>query len=112
MSRSARLTAYNPYDLLPETEHDLVRLFLVGEATHVNVDDKDWLQKTSESLIQDSEVILVGDPKDPPTLRKALMDVMTVPIDTGFMLLHPKVDRVDRRVETIEIGLSLPEGVQ
>jgi len=112
VSRSARLAAYNPYDLLPETEHDLVRLFLVGEPTRVNVDDEDWSQKASECLIRDSEVILVGDPKDPPTLRKALMEVMTVPIDSGYMLLHPKVDRVDRRVETIEIGLSLPEGVQ
>jgi hypothetical protein len=40
------------------------------------------------------------------------MDLMTVPIDLGYMLLHPKVGRVDRRVESIEISLSLPEGVQ
>ena len=112
VSRSARLAAYNPYDSLPETEHDLVRLFLVGEPTRVNVNDDDWSQKASECLIRDSEVILVGDPKDTPTLRKALLEVMTVPIDSGYMLLHPKVDRVDRRVETIEVGLSLPEGVQ
>ncbi|MCP4888127.1 MAG: hypothetical protein GY904_16135, partial [Planctomycetaceae bacterium] len=112
VSRSARLTAYNPYDSLPETEHDLVRLFLSGEPTRVNVEEEDWLQKASDCLIRDSEIILVGDPKDTPSLRKALMEVMTVPIDSGFMLLHPKVERVDRRVETIEISLSLAEGVQ
>ena len=83
-----------------------MRLFLSGEPTRVNVEEEDWLQKASDCLIRDSEVILVGDPKDTPSLRKALMEVMTVPIDSGFMLLHPKVERVDRRVETIEISLS------
>ena len=112
VSRSSRLVAYNPYDSLPETEHDLVHLFLIGEATRVNIDEKDWSQKARDCLIKDSEVILVGKPDELPVLRRALMDLMTVPIDSGYMLLHPKVGRVDRRVESIEISLSLPEGVQ
>jgi hypothetical protein len=112
VSRSARLVAYNPYDSLPETEHDLVHLFLIGRATRVNINDKDWSQKARDCLVKDSEVILVGKPDDLPVLRGALMDLMTVPIDSGYMLLHPKVGRVDRRVESIEISLSLPEGVQ
>ncbi len=112
VSRSARLAVYNPYDLLPETEYDLVRLFLEGEPNRINVTETDWLGKVNDFLIQDSEVILVGYPKDLPTLRKALMEVMTVPIDAGYMLLHPKVNRVNRRLETIEIFLSLQEGVQ
>lgn len=112
VSRSARLAAYNPYDLLPETEHDLIHLFLIGEATRVNIDDEGWSQEACACLIKNSEVILVGRPDKLPDLRKALLDLMTVPIDSGFMLLHPKVDRVDRRVESIEISLSLPEGVQ
>lgn len=112
VSRSARLAAYNPYDSLPETEHDLVRLFLVGEPMRVSVDNSDWRQQACDALVHDSEVILVAEPSDLPILRKSLMEVMTVPIDSGFMLLHPKVNRVDRRAESIEIGLSLPEGVQ
>lgn len=111
-SRSARLVAYNPYESLPETEHDLVHLFLIGEATRVNIDDEGWSQKACDCLIKDSEVILVGKPEELPVLRKALMELMTVPIDSGYMLLHPKVERVNRRVESIEISLSLPEGVQ
>jgi hypothetical protein len=112
VSRSARLAAYNPFSQLPETEHDLVRLFLVGEPQRVSVENDDWLQIACESLVRDSEVILVAKPSDLQVLRKALMDVMTIPIDSGFMLLHPKVNRVDRRAESIEIGLTLPEGVQ
>ena len=111
-SRSARLTAYNPYDSLPETEHDLVHMFLIGEPTRVNIDDEGWFQKACDCLIKDSEVILVGRPDQLPDLRRALMEVMTVPLDSGYMLLHPKVERVDRRVESIEISLTLPEGVQ
>lgn len=112
VSRSARLAAYNPFDQLPETEHDLVRLFLVGEPQRVSVDNDDWREQACEHLVRDSEVILESKPEDMPKLRKSLMEVMTIPIDSGFMLLHPKVNRVDRRADSIEIGLSLPEGVQ
>lgn len=112
VSRSARLAAYNPFDQLPETEHDLVRVFLVGEPKRVPVENSDWHAQACDALVRDSEVILVAEPSDLPILRKSLMEVLTVPIDSGFMLLHPKVNRVDRRAESIEIGLSLPEGVQ
>jgi len=112
VSRSARLAAYNPFDQLPETEHDLVGLFLVGEPERVSVEDPGWRKAASEYLIRDSEVVLVALPNRLPVLRQALMDIMTTPIDSGFLLLHPKVNRVDRFAETIEIGLTLPEGMQ
>lgn len=112
VSRSARLAAYNPFDQLPETEHDLVRLFLVGEPQRVSVDSHDWHQKASDFLVRESEVILVAKPDSLSVIRQALMEVMTVPIDAGFMLLHPKVNRVDRCENSIEIHLSLLEGVQ
>ena len=112
VSRSARLAVYNPFDLLPETEHDLVRLFLVGEPERVSVDDAGWREHASEYLIRDSEVILVARPNRLPALREALMDIMTHPIDSGFLLLHPKVKCVNRFAESIEIGLTLPEGMQ
>lgn len=112
VSRSARLAAYNPFLSLPETEHDLIRLFLNGEPRRVSVDQENWRHELRECLIRDSEVILESKPDDLPKLRKSLMEVMTVPIDSGFMLLHPKVNRVDRRSDSIEIVLSIPEGVQ
>jgi len=111
-SRSARLAVYNPFDQLPETEHDLIRLVLTGEPQRVSVDQDDWRDEVRECLVRDSEVILESSPDDLPKLRNSLMEVMTVPIDSGYMLLHPKVNRVDRKADSIEIALSLPEGVQ
>jgi hypothetical protein len=112
VSRSARLAAYNPFSPLPETEHDLVRIFLCGDPQRVSVDETEWRSVASEHLVRDSEVILVAKPDQLPALRKALMDIMTTPIDSGFLLLHPKVNRVDRFAESIEVRLLLPEGVQ
>jgi hypothetical protein len=106
------LTAYNPFNQLLETEHDLVRMFLTKEPKKVSVDDTKWLETAREHLIRDSEVILVSQPNDLQKLRESLLDIMTTPIDSGFLLLHPKVDRVDRFAESIEISLALPEGVQ
>lgn len=112
VSRSARLAAYNPFDQLPDTEPDLVRLFLLGEPQRISVRNADWHQHVCDALVLDGEVILVAKPSDLPILRTSLMDVMTVPIDSGFMLLHPKVHRVERRAESIEIALYLLEGAQ
>jgi hypothetical protein len=112
VSRSARLAAYNPFSPLPETEHDLVRLFLSGEPQRVSVDEEDWRRIAGEHLVQDSEVILFARPGKLPALREALMDIMTTPIDSGFLLLHPKVKRVDRFADSVEIILTLPEGMQ
>ncbi len=112
ISRSARLAAYNPFSPLPETEHDLVRLFLSGEPQRVSVDEEDWRRIAGEYLVQDSEVILFARPGQLPALREALMDIMTTPIDSGLLLLHPKVKRVDRFADSVEIILTLPEGMQ
>lgn len=112
VSRSARLAAYNPFCSLPETEHDLVRLFLSGEPQRVSVHDANWREVASDYLIRDSEVILASQAGQLPALRDALLDIMTTPIDSGFLLLHPKVTRVERLSETVEIHLSLPEGLQ
>ncbi len=112
VSRSARLATYNPFSPLLETEHDLVRLFLGREPQRVSVEEEHWRRISSEFLVQDSEVILVAKPGQLPALREALMTIMTTPIDSGFLLLHPKVNRVNRFAESVEIILTLPEGMQ
>ena len=112
VARSARLSASNPYDPLPETEREIVRLFLDREATRVSVEAEDWYQQACDLLVRESEVILTVQPDGLQKIRHALLEVMTAPIDSGFMLLHPKVNRVDRSNNSIEIHLSLLEGVQ
>jgi hypothetical protein len=112
VARSARLSASNPYDALPETEREIVRLFLDREATRVSVEAEDWYQQACDLLVRESEVILTVQPDGLQKIRNALLEVMTAPIDSGFMLLHPKVNRVDRSENSIEIQLSLLEGLQ
>ena len=111
-ARSARLSVYNPFDALPETEHDLVRLTLSGEPERVWAPSTDWREKLVEYLARDSEVVLQSAATDLPELRDRLLEIVTVPVDAGYMLLHPRVIRVDRRAEHVEILLSLPEGIQ
>jgi ATP-dependent helicase Lhr and Lhr-like helicase len=111
-ARSARLAAYNPFDSLLETEHDLVRLALSGDPQRVSATEADWQEKLVEYLVRDSEVILQSAAEDLPQLRETLLEIITIPIDAGYMLLHPRVNRVDRRAENVEILLSLPEGIQ
>jgi hypothetical protein len=112
VSRSARLTAYNPFSRLPETEHDLVLLALDNDATRVSVDNESWLEQSHEVLVRDNKVVLFTKSEELPRLRKALMTVMTTPVENGFLFSYPKITRVDRRSDVVEIELLNDEGLQ
>jgi len=111
-ARSARLAVYNPFSQLPATEHDLVRLFLDGEPVRVSVEGADWRQEMGECLIRDGEVILEAPSSRTALLRDSLLSVVTVPVDTGFMLVHPRINGIDRRGGSVSVALSLSEGMQ
>jgi hypothetical protein len=110
--RGQRLTVYNPFAKLPDTEHDLVRDCLQGTPDIVNVTAENWRAAVTASLLRDSTVVLRATSSDVPRLRAALISIMTEPVDTGFLLLHPRVGTVSRGDGVIDITLELAEGSQ
>jgi hypothetical protein len=110
--RGQRLAAYNPFDELPATEHDLVRDCLEGEPRSVSIMDENWQESIAEFLVRDSIAILQAPLVAIQQLRMALLSVMATPIDTKFMLLHPAVRGVERRSGNVQITLILAEGAQ
>jgi len=89
-----------------------VRDCLSGEPATVSIDQPDWLDAVTESLIQESVVVIHAPFASIQQLRRALLVVMTAPIDTEFMLLHPTVRGVERRSGMVRVTLTLAEGNQ
>jgi hypothetical protein len=110
--RGQRLAVYNPFADLPAAEHDLVRDCLEGEPTVVSIGRSDWRDEVTAALIRESVVILQAPFAAVQQLRTALLAVMASPIDTEFMLLHPRVRGVERRAGMVRVTLTLAEGNQ
>ena len=51
-------------------------------------------------------------PADARTLRGAVMEVQGVPVDAGFLMLHPRVIGVARDGEDLRVRLELREAFQ
>jgi hypothetical protein len=110
--RGQRLSVYNPFVRLPDTEHDLVRDCLQGSPDIVHVTVEDWRERVTESLLRESAVVLRAPSGDAASLRAALISIMAEPVDTGILLLHPRVRTVNRGDGVIDITLELAEGSQ
>lgn len=110
--RTSRLRSYNPFSAIPETEYDLVRTCLANAPPKVDIADSDWLSKAHECLATRSEVLLDVDSSMIALLRGALLKVMSVPVDLGYLLSHPRVRGTERRGGRVQVHLVLMEGVQ
>lgn len=110
--RSRRLSTYNPFAKLPATEHDLVRNCLPHNVEFVDVTTVDWRQQSDHFLVRDGTVELRAPISETRLLRSAILSVITTPIDSGFMLLHPRVRGTGRSTGFVSATLDLTEAVQ
>ena len=110
--RGHRLSVYNPFAALSAPEHDLVRDCLGTSAKAVSLSDSDWADRVSEALVSDSEVVLRAGVAETLRLRQAVIQLLVNPIDTGFLLLHPRVCGIERGAGGIEVTLVISEGLQ
>ncbi len=110
--RGRRLSVYNPFVHLPDAEHDLVRDCLQDGPEVVAVTRPDWRNQAAAFLVRDSAVVLRADAEDTARLREALISMMSEPVDTDFLLLHPRVRGIERGAGAIDVMLELGEGIQ
>ncbi|MDA1018434.1 MAG: hypothetical protein O3A00_28755, partial [Planctomycetota bacterium] len=110
--RSRRLSVYNPFAKLPSTEHDLVRNCLPSNVEVVDVATTGWRKRADELLVRDSAVELRAPAAESRTLRSAILSMIADPVDSGFMLLHPRVRSMERGTGFVSVTLDLAEAVQ
>ena len=107
--RGHRLSAYNPFSRLPDSEHDLVRDCLPPGPQVVTVTTTGWRDLVENCLVNNGAVVLHALSEDVGVLRGALLTALAEPVDTGFMLLHPRIIGTDRNDGGISVTLELAE---
>ena len=71
-----------------------------------------WRELLAGALLESGSAFLSAPPADARTLRSAVMEVQGIPVDAGFLMLHPRVIGVVRDGEDLRVRLELREAFQ
>jgi hypothetical protein len=110
--RANSLRAYNPYHPHPPTDRALVLTALRRTTPVIPLSNPQWRELLAGALLEGGSAYLSAPPADARTLRSAVMEVQGIPVDAGFLMLHPRVIGVARDGEDLRIRLELREAFQ
>jgi hypothetical protein len=110
--RANSLRAYNPYHPHPPTDRALVLTVLRQTTPVIPLSNPQWRELLAGALLKGGSAYLSAPPADARTLRSAVMEVQGIPVDAGFLMLHPRVIGVARDGEDLRVRLELREAFQ
>jgi len=110
--RASSLRAYNPYHDQPPTDRALVLSALRATTPVVPLRDANWRDLLATALVDGGSALLAASPADSRSLRHAIMEVQGIPVDAGFLMLHPRVIGFARDAGELRVRLELREAFQ
>jgi hypothetical protein len=110
--RSNALQAYNPYHPHEPTDRALVLRALGFTTASVPLSAPDWRDQLADALVETGAALLTADPTASRSLREAIVEVQGLPVDTGYLMLHPRVIGVERDNAEVRVRLELREAFQ
>jgi hypothetical protein len=110
--RASSLRAYNPYHPHPPTDRALVLTALRPTTPVVPLSDPHWRELLATALVEGGTAFLSTSPAAARNLRGAVMEVQGMPVDAGFLMLHPRVIGVARDGADVRVRLELREAFQ
>lgn len=111
-ARSISLEAPNRFATAPPTDRLLVTAALESRQVVVRVGDEDWMDSVAEALTVDGSVQLAASVRAPDELVAAVLSIQERGIDVGFLLLYPRLARMDRNSDDLMATLELRESLQ
>jgi len=110
--RASALRAYNPYHPQPPTDRALVLSALPNETAEVRLGGPGWKEQLAAALIDGGGCLLRADADQSRDLRQAIIELQAIPIDVGYLMLHPRVIGFARQDGDLFIHLELREAFQ
>jgi hypothetical protein len=104
LMRNYSLSSYNPYSSLPAPERLLLREFLALGDPEIVFGADDWRPGMAAALADNARAVLVAARESAAALRESVLSMVVVPVDTGELLLYPRIRGVARR----EVDILLP----
>lgn len=95
-ARNQALSLRNPFADIPVTERFLVLDALEPAAEPVSFPSDDWRGNFETILIENSRGRLSCAPGDLPEFKKALLSLLATPLDTGLLLVYPRLRGIER----------------
>ena len=110
--RQKALHSYNPFRPRRISDPALIRAMLLSRNVQaIDINERDWSAHFVEALAKLGNVELVVSRVNERTLRSAIMQVITYPIDVGYMQFYPIVERFERNEKESRVTLTLREYV-
>ncbi len=97
--RAQALQSWNPYSPLPDPLPDVLREVLVHDITTVEVGSGDAAERVRDLLAAEGAARITGSAHEADAVSRLLVDLVTRPIETEFLRLHPRVAEVERTAE-------------
>jgi hypothetical protein len=110
--RQKVLQSYNPFRARRLTDPALVRkLLLEAHVPEINIESIGWSEEFEISMTGSGTVQLVAQSTNSELIRKAIIKVISKPINVGFLQFFPIVERIERSEIHTRVTLSLREQV-
>ncbi|HVA84705.1 MAG TPA: hypothetical protein VNF73_00155, partial [Candidatus Saccharimonadales bacterium] len=110
--RSSSLRTYNPYHPHPPTDRALVLTAFRSTTPLVPLSDPDWRELLAAALVEGGAAILAAPAADARRLRSAIIEIQGIPVDVGFLMLHPRVIGFARDGAGLRARFELGEAFQ
>jgi hypothetical protein len=110
--RDQALASYNPFAAHPPSDRELVLDLLLTAEPEVPLSAPDWREGVRDGLAETGTACLTAGLGDQGRLRQALLELMQVPLEIGFLHLYLHVEAVQHGPSGARVRLALREALQ
>jgi ATP-dependent helicase Lhr and Lhr-like helicase len=110
--RNRAISFYNPFTVVPEADREILLDVLQPAENVVKLEEPNWREKINQALSTTGAVALMARLTDRQALKQATLQLMTEPVDVGFLNVYPTIEGFRRTVQGYTVRLRIREAVQ
>lgn len=110
--RSRAISFYNPFMIVPEADREILLDVLQPVENMVKLEETNWREQVDQALRTTGAVLLMARLTDRQNLKQATLQLMTEPVDVGFLNVYPVVEGFRRTLQGYIVRLRIREAVQ
>lgn len=110
--RNRAISFYNPFSIVPEADREILLDILQPSERIVKLEEPNWREQVDQALRTVGTVLLTAQLSDRHALKQAALQLMTKPVDVGFLNVYPVVEGFRRTTQGYDVRLRIREAIQ
>jgi len=110
--RNRAISFYNPFAIVPEADREILLDVLQPAENVVKMEESNWREQVDQALGTAGALSLMARLADRQALKQAVLQLMTEPVDIGFLNVYPVVEGFRRNANGYIARLRIREAVQ